>query len=111
MCKIRTILQGIYNNYYYKVDEYLNQPIKYYQVFLELPENTSLIKIKQEKQFKNLLKDIDLKESLQNIQSTPNNDFQLKCLTWSSTDMEHLSVLTDIIFKIVDFIYLNNKGV
>lgn len=110
MYKITTILQGIYNNYYYKVDEYLDEPIKYYQVFLELPENISLIKIKQNKQFKNLLKEADLKESLQNIQSTSKHVFQVKCLTWSSTDIEHLSALTDIIFKIVDFVYLNNKG-
>lgn len=110
MYKIITILQGIYNNYYYKVDEYLDEPIKYYQVFLELPENISLIKIKQNKNFINLLKEADLQESLQNIQSTPNNIFQVNCLTWSSTDIEHLSVLTNIIFKIVDSIYLEDKG-
>lgn len=110
MYKITTILQGIYNNYYYKVDEYFDQPIKYYQIFLELPENISLIKIKRDKQFKSLLKNTDLKESVENIQSTPNSVFQVNCLTWSSTDIEHLSILTDIIFKIVDFVYLKKKG-
>lgn len=110
MYHIINIQQGIYNNYFYKVDEYSDDPIKYDQVFVELPEGLTLKQLRQFPEIENLLPKTEIDECVVDQWITTTTAIDLKCLSWSSTVTEDISALMNLIFQLIELFDTLPKG-
>lgn len=110
MYHIVNIQQGMYNGYFYKVDEYSDDPIKYYQVFVELPPGVTLKQLRQFPEIESLLPKTEIDEYVVGKWVTTTTTIDLKCLSWSNTDIEDTSTLVDVIFKLIELFDTLPKG-
>ena len=110
MYHIINIQQGMYNGYFYKVDEYSDDPIRYYQVFVELPEGITLKQLRQFPEIESLLPKTEIDECIVDLWIITTTAIELKCLSWSNTDIEDVSTLVDLIFKLIELFDTLPKG-